>query len=159
MLIVIDLSSLYFSIRDLNITLNYEKLITYFKDQFGEETELHAFTVADSQNTSQTRFLEKLKGLGVELHIYGFDTPSKFSTEIMTWGALSDKEEVVLVSGDGDLIRSFELMKGAGRSMSLCFFSEKLAPSWNPRVIAGDVKFIDLSNPEIRKVITGPDQR
>tara|TARA_Y100000114_G_scaffold157313_1_gene189582 strand:+ start:3839 stop:4306 length:468 start_codon:yes stop_codon:yes gene_type:complete len=154
MLICIDLSALYFAIRDLSITINYESLLTLLKERFGSSCEIHAFTIANSKNVSQQKFLDKLKSLGVILHVYPSTTPPNFTSEICTFTALSSSKEVVIVSNDWGLIRPFDILRDSGRDLTLSFFSEKLMGGWAPRVVSNSVKFFDLSSDEVKHKIS-----
>lgn len=163
MLVCIDLSALYFTIRKLGITVNYEKLTSWVKTQcearlFGEaseeEIELHAFTVADAKNTSQTKFLDRLKALGYDLHVYSFTTKPCFSIEMAVTAALSPKKRVVFMTNDDALMRSFGLLSGAGKEPGLCFFSEALHGNWTPKILSREVQFTDLSDPVVKAVVS-----
>jgi len=153
-MICIDLSRLYFAIRDLNVTINYEKLLTVLKEKTNSET-VEAFTKADPKNVNQSKFLKRLEDLGYNLHVYDVTTQADaFTAEISAMAALSEDKEITILSNDQALLGVFRLLEERGRSMTLCFFSEKLEKQWTPKVLCGDIKFIDLSNPDIRKDIT-----
>ena len=163
MLVCIDLSALYFTIRKLGITVNYEKLTSWLKsecseklygDNSSEAVELHAFTVADPKNTSQTKFLDRLASLGFQMHVYSFTTKPCFSIEMAVTAALSDKEKQVFMTNDDALMRSFGLLKGAGKDPALCFFSEALHGNWTPKILSREVKFTDLSDPTVRSKVS-----
>ena len=154
MLICIDLSALYFAIRDLSITINYEKLVSELKSTFDEKAEIHCFTIANEKNVSQQKFLARLEQLGVELHVYPSNTPPNFTTEICTWVAISGKDEAIILSNDSGLIRTFDMLKNVGKKITLSFFSEKLQGPWTPRVLSGEIEFFDLSAPEIKSKIS-----
>ena len=164
MLVCVDLSALYFTIRKLGITVNYEKLTQWLNVSaggalFGEDgsreaPELHAFTVADAKNTSQTKFLERLESLGFNMHIYSFTTKPNFSVEMAVLAALSKKEEVVFMTNDEALLRPFDILKEAGKSPALCFFSEALHGSWTPKILSREICFSDLSAPAVRSAIS-----
>lgn len=153
MLICIDLSALYFAIRDLSITINYESFLRELRAKFGPHSEIHCFTIAAPKNVSQQKFLQKLGQLGVKLHVYPSNTPPVFTAEICTWAALSGKDSVVFVTNDWNLIRSYDMLKNAGKDLTLSFFSEKLQGPWTPKVLSGEVKFYDLSSNEVRAKI------
>jgi len=153
-MICIDLSRLYFAIRDLNVTINYEKLLNVLKEKTGC-TEVEAFTKADPKNINQGKFLKRLEALGYNLHIYDVGTQTdSFSAEISAMAALAEGDAVTILSNDQALLGVFNLLEGRGKNLTLCFFSEKLEKSWTPKILCGDIKFIDLSNPETRKAIT-----
>lgn len=154
MLICIDLSALYFAIRDLSITINYEKLVTELKSKFGSDSEIHCFTIANDKNVSQQKFLGRLRQLGVELHVYPSTTPPNFTSEICSWVALSGSEAAVVISNDNGLIRPFDMLKSSGKSLTLSFFSEKLQGQWNPMILSGEVDFYDLSASEVKSKIS-----
>ena len=164
MLVCVDLSSLYFTIRKLGITVNYDKLANWLSSEagnalFGEDesrgaVELHAFTVADSKNTSQTKFLDKLASLGFNMHVYNFTTKPNFSVEMAVLAALSEKKEVLFLTNDEALLRPFDILEEAGKSPALCFFSEALHGSWTPLILSREVRFSDLSAPSVRSVIS-----
>ena len=154
MLICIDLSALYFAIRDLGITINYESFLSLLKDEFGDSSEIHAFTIANAKNVSQQKFLTKLSTLGVNLHVYPSTTPPNFTAEIATFTALHKATDVVIVSNDWGLIRPFDILRTSGRSLTLSFFSEKLMGGWTPKVVSGSVKFFDLSADEVKTKIS-----
>ena len=163
MLVCIDLSALYFTIRKLGITVNYEKLTSWvmahceerlFGDSGKENIELHAFTVADPKNTSQTKFLERLRTLGYDLHVYSFTTKPCFSIEMAVSAALSDKKRVVFMTNDDALMRSFELLTEAGKEPGLCFFSEALHGNWTPKILSREVRFADLSDPSVKSQVS-----
>lgn len=146
MLICIDLSAMYFAIRDLSITINYEKFLGELRDLFGKDASIQCFTIAKSTNVSQQKFLKKLESLGVNLHVYPPNTTPNFSNEICAWVGMSDKSDVLIISNDTGLIRPFEIFKASGKNLTLSFFSEKLQGSWTPKILSGDVKFFDLSS-------------
>lgn len=163
MLVCIDLSALYFTIRKLGITVNYEKLTAWIKGQcedqlFGEgspeEIELHAYTVADPKNTSQTKFLDRLSTLGYSLHVYSFTTKPCFSIEMAVTAALSSKKRVVFMTNDDALMRSFGLLTESGKEPGLCFFSEALHGSWTPKILSREVRFTDLSDPAVKAQVS-----
>jgi hypothetical protein len=165
MLVGIDLSALYFAIRDLNITINYDRLINWLKGEAfkhlcsaeamaTEVIDIHAFTIADSKNQSQSKFLERLTSLGVSLHVYSFNTKPNFSVELGVLTALSEHEKVILLTNDEALMRSFSILEESGKDISLCFFSEKLHGAWTPKVLSGEIKFLDLSNPKTKAAIS-----
>ena len=97
MLICIDLSAMYFAIRDLSITINYEKFLSELRSQFGKDAQIECFTIAKSTNVSQQKFLDKLKSLGVNLHVYPSSTPANFSNEICAWVGMSGAEDVLII--------------------------------------------------------------
>ena len=115
MLICIDLSKVYFALRDLGITIDYEELLKVIKEKVdtgGNDVQLEGFTVADSRNVGQARFLGKLTEMGIKLHVYPHDSgPPNFSSEISTTAALSEHEEIVFVSNDSTLIRVFGILR------------------------------------------------
>lgn len=155
-MICIDLSRLYFAIRDLNVTINYEKLLKVLVETCkGDNVGVEAFTKADPKNVNQSKFLKRLEGLGFKLHVYdvGSSTDS-FSAEIATVAALSGEKDITILSNDQALMGVFKLLEGADKNVTLCFFSEKLEKGWTPKILCGDVQFLDLSNPEVRKSIT-----
>ena len=154
MLICIDLSALYFAIRDMGVTINYERFLNELRKTFGASSEIHCFTIANSKNVSQQKFLTKLGQLGVKLHVYPSNTPPNFTAEISTWCALSDKEEVVIVSNDQGLMRPFDILRLAGKKLTLSFFSEKIQGGWMPVVFSREVEFFDLSSPEVKARIS-----
>ena len=164
MLICIDLSALYFTIRKLGITVNYEKLTDwlssdcfeslYSGDTLDKPVELHAFTVADPKNTSQTKFLDRLKALGYTLHVYSFTTKPCFSIEMAVLAALSDHDKQVFMTNDDSLMRSFSLLSAAGKDPALCFFSEALHGNWTPKILSREVRFTDLSDPTVRAKVS-----
>ena len=153
-MICIDLSRLYFAIRELNVTVNYEKLITVLLGE-NKAQKIEAFTKADPKNANQSKFLKRLEDLGFNLHVYDVAKQSgSFSAEISALAALAKGEKVTILSNDQALLGVFSLLKERGVDLPLCFFSEKLEKGWTPKILCGDVEFIDLSNPEIRKSIT-----
>tara|TARA_B100000131_G_scaffold221323_1_gene212836 strand:- start:25027 stop:25533 length:507 start_codon:yes stop_codon:yes gene_type:complete len=167
MLVCIDLSSLYFAIRGLNITVNYEKLVGWLKTTAFSElfesgdnpstsiVDIQAFTIADPKNQSQSKFLTRLGELGVGLNVYDFNTKPNFSVELGVVAAMSSHEKIVIMSNDSALLRSFDLLKDrGGKDVALCFFSEKLDGSWTPKILSNEVKFLDLSNPKTRSAIS-----
>lgn len=152
-MILIDLSRLYFAIRDLNVTINYEKLLSVLMEQSGSKT-VEAFTKADPKNINQSKFLKRLESLGYNLHIYDVSTTSDaFTAEISALASLSEDKDITILSNDFSLCGVFKILEERGRNVTLCFFSERLEKGWTPKVLCGDVKFIDLSNPEIKKSI------
>lgn len=153
MLICIDLSALYFAIRELSITINYESFLRELRKKFGEDASIHCFTIAASKNVSQQKFLQKLQQLGVELHVYPSNTPPVFTAEICTWAANSDAKSVVFVTNDWNMIRSFDMLESFGKELTLSFFSEKLQGPWIPRVMSGKTRFYDLSDSEVSSKI------
>ena len=153
MLICIDLSAMYFAIRDLNITINYEKFLTELRSRFGEDAAIECFTIAKSTNVSQQKFLQKLETLGVNLHVYPSNTSPNFSNEICSWVGISKASDVLIISNDTGLIRPFQMFKQSGRNLTLSFFSEKLQGFWTPRILSGEVQFSDLSSDSIREKI------
>jgi len=155
-MICMDLSRLYFAIRDLNITINYEKLINVLIENRDTKKEtIEAFTKADPKNKNQSKFLERLEKLGITLRTYDVSTPTNsFSTEIATVAALSGDKSITILSNDRSLIRVFDILKEKGVNPTLCFFSEKLDKEWTPKILCGDTEFMDLSNPSIRETIT-----
>ena len=104
-MICIDLSRLYFAIRNLGVTINYEKLVNVLlKNCESGDTEetIEAFTKADPKNKNQNRFLERLEGLGINLRVYDASTSiSSFSMEITAVAALSGDESITILSNDG----------------------------------------------------------
>ena len=154
MLICIDLSAMYFAIRDLNITVNYEKFLTELRGQFGSDAQIDCFTIAKSTNTSQQKFLQKLESLGVNLFVYSSKTPPNFSNEICARVGMSDQENVLIISNDTGLIRPFSMFKDAGKSVTLSFFSEKLQGAWTPKILSGSIEFFDLSSEAVRDKIS-----
>lgn len=153
MLICIDLSAMYFAIRDLSITINYEKFLNELRSMFGQEASIQCFTIAKSTNVSQQKFLTKLQTLGVDLHVYPPNTAPNFSNEICAWVGMSDKKDVLIISNDTGLIRPFDIFTNAGKNLTLSFFSEKLQGSWTPKILSGEVKFFDLSSETVKDKI------
>ncbi len=155
-MICMDLSRLYFAIRDLNVTINYEKLLNVLLETCkGENTAIEAFTKADPKNVNQGKFLARLEKLGFKLHIYDVATSTdSFSAEIATIASLSGDKDITILSNDQSLMRVFNLLEENDRNVTLCFFSEKLDKGWTPKILCGDIQFIDLSNPDTRKAIT-----
>ncbi len=153
-MICIDLSRLYFAIRDLNVTINYEKLLNVLLGE-NKDQKVEAFTKADPKNTNQNKFLKRLEDLGYTLHTYDASAKTDaFSAEISAIAALSKDTDITILSNDQDLLGVFKLLEDSGRNVTLCFFSEKLEKGWTPKILCGDIKFIDLSNPDVRKSIT-----
>ena len=155
-MICIDLSRLYFAIRDLNVTINYEKLLKVLLETCeGETNVVEAFTKADPKNVNQSKFLKRLEGLGFKLHVYDVgNSTDSFSAEIATIAALSGDKDITILSNDQALMGVFKLLEEHDKNVTLCFFSEKLEKGWTPKILCGDVQFLDLSNPEVRKSIT-----
>lgn len=154
MLICIDLSRLYFAVRSLNIAIDYEALLNLLEERAVGDIDIVGFTIADPGNTNQAKFIQKLEDLDVEVKVYPADTTPSFTPEISAEAARYEMDDVIVVSNDAGLIRVFDLLKEDGKRPTLCFFSDRLDPAWNPRIISGEVPFIDLSDPSIRKVIT-----
>ena len=158
MLIAVDLSRLYFAVRDLKLRLDYEKLFNLLiGDTPKEETTIHAFTVANTENKKQRKFLARLSELGVEVHIHDLKTRPSFSEELSALcleQVAARKGPALLVSNDRSLIRVFDMFKEQyGPLMTLCFFSEKLEGRWASTILRDKTKFIDLSDPENLKGI------
>lgn len=154
MLICIDLSRLYFAIRSLNIAIDYEALLDLLEERSSGDVDIVGFTIADPGNAKQAKFLERLNDMDVNVKVYPADSSPSFTPEISAEAARYDMDDVLVVSNDAGLIRVFDLLKEDGKRPSLCFFSDRLDPAWNPLIISGEVPFIDLSDPAIRKVIT-----
>lgn len=153
-MVLVDLSRLYFAVRDLKITIAYEKLFSTLREGRGSpDDEVVALTVADKKNVSQQKFIERIQALGVKVYVYGCETPPNFSTEIAALAALSKETAIVVISNDQMLLRVFGILEEAGKAMTLCFFSEKLDGAWTPKIINKEISFIDLSNPEVKAEI------
>lgn len=154
MLICIDLSRLYFAIRSLNISIDYEALLDLLEERSSGDVDIVGFTIADPGNAKQAKFLERLNEMDVNVKVYPADSSPSFTPEISAEIARYEMDDVMVVSNDASLIRVFDLIKEDGKRPSLCFFSDRLDPAWNPLIISGEVPFIDLSDPGVRKAIT-----
>lgn len=154
MLICIDLSRLYFAVRSLGVSIDYEALLDMLEERAEGDVDVIGFTIADPGNTNQAKFIQKLEELGMEVKVYPTDTAPSFTPEIAAEAARYDMDDVTVVSNDSGLIRVFDLLKEDGKRPSLCFFSDRLDSAWNPRIISGEVPFVDLSDPSIRKIIS-----
>ena len=157
MLACMDLSKLYFAVRKLNVTVNYEELIKLLYEKgetLGEDVHIKGFTVSDERNPGQKKFLSRLSELGLDLHVYPYDTTPDFSAEIATIAALSEEDNVVVVSNSSCLIRVFDLLKENGKSPTLCFFSEEVEGNWTPTLLRGGRDFVDLSDPPTKRRVT-----
>lgn len=153
-LICIDLSRLYFAVRALGVTVNYEALLDALESTGTGDVDIVGFTIADPGNLKQAKFIQRLEELGVEMKVYPVDSPPSFTPEIATVAAQYDGDDILIVSGDAHLMRVFQLLREDGKSPRLCFFSDKLDPSWTPRIFSGEVNFFDLSDPTVRRAIT-----
>jgi hypothetical protein len=151
MLIAIDLSRVYFAVRDLKLRLDYEKLFDLLVgDTPKEEVTIYAFTVANPDNKKQRKFLERLRELGVHVVTYSFKTRPSFSEELsaIAGECLSHGETVTLVSNDRALMRVFDLLDAYAPRMTLCFFSDKLEAGWAQKILKEKTNFTDLSSKE-----------
>lgn len=155
-LICLDLSRLYFAARSLSVVLNYEALLDHLESLVdGEDVvDVIGFTVADPGNPKQTKFLERLRDLDVDVRTYPVGSEPSFTPEITAEVAKYEGHRAIVVSNDDAFLRVHELLQQDGKQVRMCFFSDRIDSSWNPRLIRGDIQFIDLSDPEVRKVIT-----
>jgi len=151
-MVLIDLSRLYFAVRDLRLSLNYARLLHEITENMEEP--VIAFTVSSAKNTQQVKFLNKLRGYGVDLIECEFNTPSNFSIEIIAAAAIAEDQFITVVSNDGALVRPFNILRAHGKCMKLCFFSERLDGVWMPLILNGNIPLIDLSEKELKARIT-----
>jgi hypothetical protein len=154
MLICIDLSRLYFAVRSLNVSIDYEALLDLLEQRASGDVDVVGFTIADPGNAKQAKFIERLNDMDVEVKCYPADSNPSFTPEIAAEAARYDMDDVLVVSNDQNLIRVFDLLKEGGKRPQLCFFSDRLDSAWNPLIISGEVPFVDLSDPAVRRVIS-----
>lgn len=155
-LICLDLSRLYFAARSLSVVLNYEALLDHLESLVDDEdvVDVVGFTVADPGNAKQTKFLERLRGLDVDVRSYPVGSAPSFTPEIVAEVARYPGRRVIVVSNDDAFLRAHELLQVEGKQVQMSFFSDRISSEWNPRLLRGDISFIDLSDPEVRKFIT-----
>ena len=152
LIIIMDLSQLYFAIRNMGQTVNYRKMIEEILR--GREARKVAFTVFDPANEKQASFLDRLRKWGVDVRTFPSNTPSNFTPEMSVIAGSSPESEIILVTGDDKMIRPFRLLEASGKKVELVFFSERLSGGWNPLILSGQVNFFDLSNPDVKKRLT-----
>jgi len=145
MLICLDLSRLYFALRDLRVQVDYAELLNLLRQQATGDVDILGFTVADRSNERQMYFLNNLTRMGVDVKIWDAASPPSFTAEIATYAGMYVGDHILVVSGDAGLIRVFDILKEDDHRVQLSFFSEKLDPAWVPLILSGKVDFIDLS--------------
>lgn len=162
-MICIDLSRLFFALRSLKVDLNYEKAIQHIRADSKEQ--VVGYTLSDKTNTAQTKFLKKLRDLGVEVHeIQAKDLSNdereniSFTSELLaTWASTPPTvtNSFTIVSDDPALARIIPILLGNKVTCRVAFFSEALSGPLTTSVLSGDIDFIDFSNPAIKTKVTG----
>jgi len=159
MLVLVDLTKLYFAVRDLRLHIDYGSLIEFIKDEYQdlneEDIKFEAFTLYDPKNVGQIKFLENLESLGVAINKHKFGKKLNFSIDIAAKACANGHKHILVISNDQELTRLFSILKALKKEPALCFFSERLGGPWNPEILNGDVEFIDLSHPEVKNTIAG----
>ena len=159
-MICIDLSRLFFALRSLKVDLNYEKAIQHIRVDPKER--VVGYTVSDKTNTAQTKFLKKLRELGVEVHEIQAKELSNderenisFTSELLATWASTNGNNFTVVSDDPALARIIPILLGNKVTCRVAFFSEALSGPITTSVVSGEIDFIDFSNPAIKTKVTG----
>ena len=159
MLVLIDLTKLYFAVKDLRVHVDYKSLVNFVKEEYEEVDEedirFEAYTMYNGNNVGQVKFIENLESLGMKVVRQPFGKNANFSIDIAARAMEEESKEILVISNDPDLSRLFPILRRGDKQPTLCFFSERLGEGFYPEIIAGDVEFIDLSHPEIKHQITG----
>jgi len=154
-----DLTKLYFAVKDLRLRVDYKSLIEFVKEEYPEVDEedikFEAYTLYNPQNNGQVKFIERLEAMGVSVTKNTFDKSANFSIDIAARAASNRDKQILVISNDPDLARLFSILRGTEKEPTLCFFSERLGNTFYPDILSGDVDFIDLSHPEVKNIIAG----
>ena len=77
MLVLMDLTKLYFAVKDLRLHVDYKALIEFVKDEYcevdEEDIKFEAYTLYNPQNNGQVKFIERLETMGVSVTKNTFD--------------------------------------------------------------------------------------
>jgi hypothetical protein len=147
MRVLLDLSQLFFAARANKVVLNYAELLRRLQGP-SRASHVTGFTVANPKNERQTRFIEMLRDLDVEVVAHPVRDSPDFTLELAMLAARSrDPEGLTYVSGDDLLQRTLPLLN---IPVTIAFFPDQMAPSWTPLILSKRVRFLDLtcSKPE-----------
>ena len=166
MVIVLDLTRLYFALRSLNRAIDYSELLMILREHVRSlhprgnsyvagSVQIIAFTMEGRKNLAQAKFLGNLEAQGVRIYREEFEASNRdvsdgYSIEIaaMLGASLLDSRVprlAVVVSDCPRLIWPISLLKERGVKVTVAFFAEALAGKWIPRILSKEVDFLDLS--------------
>lgn len=149
--VFIDAENLFYSQRTLGWRVSYEKLISYFKQECGEETRCFVYKGVDENNTGQKKFLDMLDINGYILRtktvkvIKNPDGKNKWKGNLdielaLEMIGLKDKyDTAVLISGDSDFAIVLDQLKQAKKNVIVMSTRGRAAKELLERA-----KYIDL---------------
>jgi len=112
--VFIDAENVFYSQRTLGWKISYEKLMRYFKKEFGDEVKCFIYSGKDEHNTKQKKFLDMLEMNGyvvrtkvikrIRDHEGGFKWKNNLDIELALemMETLDKYDTAVLMSGDSD---------------------------------------------------------
>lgn len=158
--VFIDAENIFYAQRTLGWKISYERLMSYFKKECGDNVKCFVYTGRDESNTKQSKFLDMLdingyivrtkvvkkiksrdggyrwkNNLDIELAFEMADTKEKYDT-------------AVLMSGDSDFSMPIDRIKSAGKRVIVISTRGHIS-----RELLERAKYIDLRKikPEIRQ--------
>ena len=144
---LLDISQTFLAARANKVVLNYAKLLSGLQGSCGPG-KITGLTTFDPRNSKQTRFIEMLQDMGVEVLPYPAQRDPVFTIELAMLAAGSAASgEIVFVAGDSLLQRAIPLLKSP---VTIAFFPSHMDSSWLPLFAAGKVRFVDLNSPAWR---------
>lgn len=159
--IFIDAENLFYTQRTLGWKISYEKLMSYFKDECGNDVKCFVYSGKDEYNTKQLKFFDMLEINGyivrtkvvkkIRNHKGGYRWKSNLDIELaFEMVETKDKyDSAILVSGDSDFATPIDKIKQAGKRIIVMSTRGHIAKELLERA-----KFLDL-----RKIKTEIGQR
>jgi hypothetical protein len=161
----IDLTRLYYSIRRLEVRIDYRAMVEVAQRGGPRFDPVLGFTASDPKNEPQARLLDRLRSDGwlIDEHAprdaalfssadklaaedsFRFDTAIAFAL-----GRLAGEvDRVVLVTDSYPLHVPVDECVRRGTRVDIAYFRDELDPRWRSRIASGQVGFIELGEPNI----------
>lgn len=149
-LILLDLTRLFFTARRLHINIGYKQLGDEIKQELvkhGSAVEVVGFTTVFDGNVAQAAFLSSLEDTGILVRRYPpILGKNNYLAEMLAYSDAEDSISTFLVTNAEEAVRCCATYKDSGKDCSLVYFSGDIPRSWS----IADLSY-DLSDPEALK--------
>lgn len=161
----IDLTRLYYSIRRLDVRIDYRAMVEVALRGGPQFDPIIGFTASDPKNEPQARLLDRLRSGGWLIDEHAprdaalFTDPQKLAAEdsfrfdtaiAFALGRLAKKvPRIVLVSDSYALHIPVDECVRRGTKVDIAYFRDELDARWRTRIASGQVGFIELGESNI----------
>lgn len=149
--VFVDAENVFYSQRTLGWKISYEKLMSYFKKECGDDVKCFVYSGKDENNTRQLKFLDMLEITGyvvrtkvvkkIKSHDGGYKWKSNLDIEL-AFEMVDTKDKydtAILVSGDSDFAIPIDRIKHSGKRIIVMSTRGHIAKELLERA-----KFLDL---------------